>query len=259
MVSFNGAASGAPLLAPHTDAFPLVRARPGLTPTSTAAVARTAAATSLPTLIPTPTTGPTKTSARYIDPVQIAADPNRYIGSDIILEGDVQTVEGRPDVTWVVVQAGRLNRPGWQGVVVRFAPHTGGIYKGVCYRIYASVQGTEDVLLRPSGVTVNEVLLRGYAFDQRQRDLGDCAPSLAIAQDFTLGVMPNTVGLDRDTAVTYLTEAGITHVIECYVPATSLSANWGRVAMQDPAPDALVPSRSATLGFGGAESGLPRC
>ncbi len=121
---------------------------------------------------------PSPAAARLIDPRELAADPQAFIGHNVILQGRTLTVNQHEEYTWVQVLALVPGRSTDESIAVEFWPKQPRILRDECYRVYGIVVGTQSVTRLLTGATNVVPLVYGYAFTPAPRDRFDigCAP-----------------------------------------------------------------------------------
>jgi hypothetical protein len=115
---------------------------------------------------PTSTALADKAHAKVIDPRELVADPESFIGENVVLNGYARNVQtftdgreifglARPSFTWTDFLATVPNRPGLlsQGLAVYFFPKNSKVLIGNDYRLWAIVRGTEETVIVQTGAT----------------------------------------------------------------------------------------------------------
>jgi hypothetical protein len=146
---------------------------------------------------------PDPAQARYVDPRQLAANPESFSGQNIVLEGKSLNVTqnqastgllgGTQDYTWMQVMAIVKDRNTTESVVVEFYPRQTSIIKDECYRVFGIAQGSTKVRRTLTGAEDSAPLIRGYMWTQGSTDrFGSCIPQTDVPATSMAADVPAT-------------------------------------------------------------------
>lgn len=151
------------------------------TPTpSTGASAQsvTPSSTRLPSPTITPTAGPDRSLAKYVDPRELAADPNARKGQMVYLQGRAlkvqQVTSANKPYTWINLMANVKARSISESIIVTFEPKDTAILSDECYVVYGIVGGTIETKNTFTGATNNDPWVSGFAWERVSDEKGYC-------------------------------------------------------------------------------------
>lgn len=154
-----------------------------------------AALTSACAFLQTPVSQPAQTTrarssgvpasnAEYVDPVQLFADPEPFIGKTVVLQGEALNVYHNdelfageaimPSYTWARLEARQRGSNETRSVVVEVYPRQDAIKAKQCYRFVGTVLGTQDGPASLPDVPRTMPLVKAQSWEAIQPDQGKC-------------------------------------------------------------------------------------
>jgi hypothetical protein len=105
---------------------------------------------------------PRKETAEVVDPRRLVADPNSYKGRNVVLQGKALNVEQHSGYTWINMLAQVPERTTTEAIAVETHGRNTQILKDECYRVYGTVEGTQEVRRVLTGANSNVPLVKSY-------------------------------------------------------------------------------------------------